>query len=35
VVIDVDDELFLEVRETRPRDVGTLDDKHGVVRRID
>jgi hypothetical protein len=35
VVIDIDDKLFLEIRKTRARDVGTLDHKHGVVRRID
>src|SRR6185369_9043897 len=35
VVVDIDDELFLEIREPGPRDVGTLDYEHCMVRRID
>src|SRR6185369_11654435 len=35
MVIDVDDELLFEIREPRARNVGTLDHKHGVIRRID
>ena len=35
MVVDIDDELFVEIRESGPRDVGTLDHEHCVVRRID
>src|SRR5262245_12851165 len=35
MVIDVDDKLFVEIREAGPRDVRTFDHEHCVVRRID
>jgi hypothetical protein len=31
MVIDIDDELLLQIYETRPRYVGTLDYENGVV----
>src|SRR6185503_9400382 len=35
MVIDVDDELLFEIDQPWARNVGTLDHKHGVIRRID
>src|SRR6185295_7739632 len=35
MVIDVDDELFIEIGQAGSRDVGTLDHEHCVIRGID
>src|SRR5215216_57856 len=35
MMIDIDDELRLQIRQTGPGNIGTLNHEDGVVRRID